>query len=143
MATALKRETNRIADEIVSLVERTGGPVTLCRVHCEIAGFAKAEPPYRSIYRGGLLYWADMTDAGGQALDNVLYGNRVAVEIVDELPYVLEGGGLRDADWQPVVLLPASAANVSTKNGLFRLPEELLRPGQMLPSWKPIKPAAA
>jgi hypothetical protein len=143
MKTDIKKETSRIADEIVALVERTAGPVTLCRVHREVAGFGKSEPPYRSVYRGPLVFWADMSDAGAQALNNVLYGNRVAIQLVDVLPYLLEGGALKDENWAPVVLLPAKAANVSTKNGLFRLPEAFLTPAEMRPSWRVLRPGAA
>ena len=141
MGDDLEREASRIADEIVALVERTDGPVTFYKVQREVAGFGKSEPPYRSVYRGRLLYWADMTDAGAQALDAVLDGKRVAAEVVDVLPYLSEGGGLKDDEWQPVVLLPARQANMSAKNGLFRVPRELLTPEHMLPSWKVLNPA--
>jgi hypothetical protein len=140
MKTDLEKETSRIADEIVALVERTAGPVTLCRVHREVAGFGKSEPPYRSVYRGPLLFWADMSDVGAQALNNVTFGNRVAIQLVDVLPYLLEGGALKDENWAPIVLLPAKAANVSTKNGLFRLPEAFLTPAEMRPSWRVLTP---
>ena len=52
----LEKQTNRIADAIVELVERTDGPVTLARVEREVAGFAKHEPPSWSfvIERGGV-----------------------------------------------------------------------------------------
>src|SRR5262245_40222767 len=139
MDSDLKTEATRIADDIVALVERTGGPVTLCRVHREVAGFAAAEPPYREICREKagqrVIYWSGMTEAGAQALNDVLYGSRVAVEIVNVLPYFLDGGGLENDDWVPIVLLPASHANLSAKNGLFRVPKELL------PSWKVLTPA--
>lgn len=143
----LKTETTRIADDIVALVEQTGGPVTLCRVHGEVTGFAAAEPPARAVYRQQngrqIIYWSDMTEAGAMALNNVLYGSRVALEAVDVLPYLLEGGVLDNEDWQPIVLLPASHANLSAKNGLFRVPQQLLTPGRMFPSWKVLAPAGA
>jgi hypothetical protein len=120
----------------------TDGPVTLYRIHREVAGFAKAEPPFRAVYRGPLLYWAEMSDAGAQALNNVLYGSRVAIQLADVLTYLLEGGGLTDEDWQPNVLLPARQANLSTKNGLLRVPEVFLTPAEMRPSWRVITPGA-
>lgn len=144
MNRTVETEARRIADEIVALVERTDGPVTFYRVEREVSGFGASEPPYRDFYsqRDGelVVWWANMSEAGVEAFKNVLLGNRIAVAMVNALPYILEGGALREEDWQPVVLLPASAANVSTKNGLFRVPEELLAPEQMLPSWKVLKP---
>jgi hypothetical protein len=83
-----------------------------------------------------VVLWADMSEAGFQALHDVLHGNRVAIELVNPLIYMLEDGGLTDEDWQPIVLLPARGANLSGKNGLFRVPEEYLTPEHMLPSWK-------
>src|SRR5437868_1480000 len=115
MDSEVEREAGRIADEIVAMVERADGPVTLYRLQRQVGGFGASEPPYREIYREGdggrVVYWADMTAAGAQALDNVMFGNRVAVEHVDVLPYVLEGGALKHEEWQPIVLLPAKEAN--------------------------------
>ena len=144
MNRTVETEARRIADEIVALVERTDGPVTFHRVEREVSGFGASEPPYRDFYSGQagrpVVWWSNMSEAGAQALKNVLLGNRIAVEMVNALPYILEGGGLADDAWQPLVLLPAKQANVSAMNGLFRVPEELLAPGQMLPSWKVLKP---
>src|SRR5690242_5870455 len=110
MKSEIEIEAKRIADDIVSLVERVGGPVTLCRVHREIAGFASSGPPHREVFREQdgrrLVLWSDLSEAGAQALNQVLYGFRVAVEHVDASPYLEEGGVLANDDWQPVVLLP-------------------------------------
>jgi hypothetical protein len=48
---------DRIADEIVALVERAGEPVSLLRVDRRVAGFAASERPYRHLDRelGGKL----------------------------------------------------------------------------------------
>jgi hypothetical protein len=46
-----QEEINRIADEIVALVDRVGGPVTLYRIDREVPGFAASEPPSRNILR--------------------------------------------------------------------------------------------
>jgi hypothetical protein len=140
MHSDIERETSRIAEQIVALVERTNGPVTLSRVQREVTRFGTSEPPYRCIYRGPHLFWADMTDAGAEALDNVTLGKRVAVGVVNELLYLLEGGVLEHEDWLPVALLPARRANLSAKNGLFLVPPQLLTPEHMLPSWKVLKP---
>jgi hypothetical protein len=77
-----------------------------------------------------------MSEAGFQALRDVLHGNRVAAELVSPLVYLLEGCTLADKDWAPIVLFPATSANISTANGLVRVPEEWLTPEHMAPSWK-------
>ncbi len=41
----LEKDTRRIADAIVELVERTDGPVTLVQVEREVPGFAKHDAP--------------------------------------------------------------------------------------------------
>jgi hypothetical protein len=63
--------------------------------------------------------------------------------IADEIVALVEWAGepvtlcaLADKDWAPIVLLPARAANISTKNGLLRVPEEWLTPEHKLPNWK-------
>ena len=80
-----EKQTNRISDAIVELVERIDGPVTLARVQREVAGFAKHEPPTWSfvIERDGVekVYWAGMTEAGSLALQKVLRGRRVAFSL--------------------------------------------------------------
>jgi hypothetical protein len=149
--TKMKPDFNKqvagIAHAIVELVERADGPVTLCKVHREIVGFGALEPPFRATYReeGDIrkVLWADMTKAGAQALDDVMFGQRVAVEVVDALPhYFMEGGSLECENWQPIVLLPARAANISTRNGLFRVPPAFLTPTEVRPSWRVLRPAA-
>ena len=42
----LEKQTNRIADAIVELVERIDGPVTLAQVEREVPGFAGHAPPF-------------------------------------------------------------------------------------------------
>ena len=141
-----QKETNRIADAIVELVERANGPVLLCTLDREVVGFAKAEPPSWDCYRenGGVqaVYWSGMTEAGAQALHNVMFGHRVAVQPVSAQRYFLEGRPVKDEDWHPVVLLPARAANLYTPQGLFRVPEGLLTPAEIKPGWRPLAPDA-
>jgi|tagenome__1003787_1003787.scaffolds.fasta_scaffold19234285_1 hypothetical protein len=140
MKRKLQKEASRIADEIVALVERTDGPVTLCRVQREVTGFAASEPPYWDVSRDQngkrWVLWGQMSEAGRQALNNVINGKRVAVEVVSGLVYLIEGRVLDDEDWQPIMLLPARQANVSAKKCLLRVPKALLKPGQMFPSGK-------
>jgi hypothetical protein len=91
MATRLQKEKNRISNEIVGLVERTGGLVTIARIHREIPGFAG--PPYRDVRSRAdrqKIFWTGMTEAGCQALTSVLNG-RVALEPTSPLPYLLDG----------------------------------------------------
>ena len=83
----LEKDTRRIADAIVELVERTDGPVTLARVHREVAGFTKPEPPSWAHVvthgRGEISFWYDMTKAGLAALINVMSNERrVAIQFV-------------------------------------------------------------
>jgi hypothetical protein len=128
MNVNINKQASRIADAIVQLVERTDGPVTLARVDREVAGFAKDEPPaweYVVTYASGeMSYWCDMTEAGVAALRNVMDGRRVAVQFVNPLLYIfLEGRVFKHENWQPIVLLPARAANVDSPNWLIRAPE--------------------
>ena len=68
----IQKETRRIADAIVELVERTDGPVTLAQVEREVPGFAKHDAPSwgHVVTRPGreISFWYDMTEAGVAAL---------------------------------------------------------------------------
>jgi hypothetical protein len=55
-----------------------------------------------------------MTEAGRTALRKVIRGRRVAVQLVNMLPYILEDCFIGDERWWPIVLLPARAANLET-----------------------------
>jgi hypothetical protein len=125
MKTELKKEAGRIADAIVELVERSDGPVTLCKVAREVTGFAKEEPPswdYFIKHDGKeTLYWCGMTEGGFLALQAVMRGRRVAVQPVNELPYVVDDGVIARDNWQPIVLLPAKAANLDSPKWLLRV----------------------
>jgi hypothetical protein len=131
METDLDKETARIADAIVELVERTDGPVTLARVEKEISGFAKHEPPsWQHVVRQRrsgreISFWGGMTEAGLAALHKVMRERRVAIQFVNVLPYFMEGCTIESEEWQPIVLLPASAANVDTQNWHLRVSQEL------------------
>lgn len=142
----LEKETSRIADAIVDLVERVDGPVTLCEVEREVAGFAKADPPYWDCYRehGGVqaVYWSGMTKAGADALHQVMFGHRVAVQSVGVATYLLEDRIPKDENWQPVVLLPAKAANLYTPKVLLRLPETFLSTAEIRDGWRVLTPSA-
>ena len=133
----IEKEAGRIADEIVRLVERTNGPVTLVQVRREIPGFAALEPPFWSHTithaSGEISYWGEMTEAGGKALRKVTKERRVAVQFVNDVPYRFDGCVSTDENWQPVVLLPAEAANMQTPNGLMRFPEWFLKRYMELP----------
>jgi hypothetical protein len=120
----LERLATAIATSIVELVERTDGPVTLARVQREVPGFAKTTAPAWSHvveHAGGeTLIWDGMTEAGHAALRKVMYGRRVAIQFVNSLLYRLDGIFIASENWQPIVLLPASAANLETPNWLVR-----------------------
>jgi hypothetical protein len=121
----VENEATRVADAIVELVERTNGPVTLARIQREIAGFAmNATPAWEYVIEHGakeVVIWDGMTEAGFVALKKVMSGRRVAVQLVNEWPYLLEDVLLDRPDWQPVVLLPATAANVKGRRWLMRM----------------------
>ena len=114
----IEQQANRIADAIVDLVERTNGPVTLAQISREIPDFTKNEPPAWEYFiahcDGEALIWNLMTEAGLTALRKVIRGRRVAVQLVNVLPYFLEDCFIDHEDWWPIVLLPARAANLET-----------------------------
>jgi hypothetical protein len=129
MKTDLEKETARIADAIVELVERTDGPVTLARVQQEISGFAKHEAPsWKHVVRHGgreTSFWSEMTEAGLAALHNVMRERRIAIQFVNVLPYFMDGCMIENGGWQPIVLLPARAANVESQNWHLRVPQKV------------------
>jgi hypothetical protein len=143
MKTDSQKEASSIADAIVELVERTDGPVTLCEIEREIPGFAAQEAPYWSyvIERNGeeTVYWAGMTEAGMLALKKVLRDRRVAVQLVNVLPYVLLGD-FGCENWQPIVLLPAKAANLDSPKWLLRASPLFQGIAKQKPGWRVLAP---
>ena len=129
--SSLEKETRRIADAIVELVERTDGPVTLAQVEREVPGFAKHDAPSwgHVLTRPGreISFWSGMTEAGLAALNNVTSERRVAIQYVSLLLYMLEDCIITDENWQPIVMLPARAANLETPNWLMRLPQDAMQ----------------
>lgn len=125
--------SNKIADAIVVLVNDTDGPVTLLQVEREVPGFAMNGLPawYFAFHRAGGddFVWGGMTEAGEAALRKIIYGRKVAVQFVTPQPYLLDGGGcyLDREDWQPLMLLPVHAANISTPSLLARLSPQSLK----------------
>jgi hypothetical protein len=114
----IEKQANRVADAIVDLVERTDGPVTLSQIDREISGFAANGPPTWEYYiehdDGQIVIWNQMSEAGFTALRKVIRGRRLAVQLVNVLPYFLEDCFIDDERWWPIVLLPARAANLET-----------------------------
>lgn len=119
----------RIAREIVDLVERTDGPVPLNRLDEQVSGFrAPCRPNWSYFVRhdaGEAILWNGMTEAGYKALRHVLNERKVALQIVNALPYAFENVRLLDPNWQPVILLPVRAANIDGPNWTFRVPPAL------------------
>ena len=144
MQTHIEKEASRIADAIVKLVERTDGPVTLAQVEREVAGFAKDEPPTWNfgIERGGVetVYWTGLTEAGEAALQKVMVERRVAVQFVSLLPYLLENVLINNENWQPIVLLPARAANLDSPKFLVRGSEVFVGIALNTAGWRSLKP---
>jgi hypothetical protein len=114
----IEKQASGIAEAIVDLVERTDGPVTLAQIDREIPDFAANETPewdYIIEHNDGeRVIWNRMTEAGFTALRKVIRGRRVAVQLVNVLPYFLEDCFIDDEHWSPIVLLPARAANLET-----------------------------
>ena len=128
MKNDLERDMKRMANAIVELVEQTDGPVTFARLDRDIPGFSKKDDPSWSYVvdapHGEVIVWDGMTEVGMMALQSVLRGRRVAIQFVNEMPYLLEGHIVQDEHWCPAVLLPARAANWDTPNWLVRASEK-------------------
>jgi hypothetical protein len=130
MNKQLEKETKRIAEAIVALVERTDGPVTFGRIEREVRGFkAKGGPEWDHLIEEQgreRIIWSGMTEAGVAALRRVLSQRRVALEPVSLIIYLLDGHLSRREGWVPVVLLPAQHANIDTDRWLMRMPKGVL-----------------
>jgi hypothetical protein len=127
----LEKLLNKIANAIVDLVNATDGPVTLLQVEREITGFKSDEQPawhFAFHSNGDGFVWGGMTEAGVSALCDVIYGKKVAVQFVTPQPYLLDGPTpyLDHRDWRPIMLLPASGANISSSEFLARLSPQCL-----------------
>jgi hypothetical protein len=136
----LEKLTNKIANAIVKLVNDTDGPVSLLQVEREVPEFAMSSDPawYFAFHRasGDDFVWGGLTEAGEAALRKIVYGRKVAVQFVTPQPYLLEGAAryLDRADWLPIMLLPARAANISTPSLLARLSPQSLEDTLRRPS---------
>jgi hypothetical protein len=119
-----KHMAHAISNAIVELVERTDGPVTLARIAREIPGFAKGGSPaweYFVEHAGEeCVIWDGMTEAGLAALRHSVSARKVAIQLVNHLPYLAEDRILGHENWLPIVLLPKEAANLNTPNWLVR-----------------------
>jgi hypothetical protein len=112
------RTVKRIADAIVDLVNRKGGPVLLREVEEQVPSFAAAKDPSRQYFHtqggGESTIWSGMTEEGYRALREVLNTRQVAVEYVRRLDYLAAGFRGTDPNWVPIALIPARMANLST-----------------------------
>lgn len=117
-----------IAASILELVERTNGPVTLAQIERDVPGFAKQQPPAWCLdHPGGEMFiWDGMTEEGHTALCEVMYGHKATIQLVNALPYLLEGCVIKNGSWHPIVLLPARAANLETPHWLMRASPDYL-----------------
>src|SRR5262249_32463950 len=110
------QEADRIAAEIVELVERTDGPVTFLDIEREVPGFHKKDLPVWAFMLGRneeSVLWGGMTKPGLAALHKVLDEQRVALQYVGAVLYLAADGFMFTCDnWSPAVLLPAKAANM-------------------------------
>jgi hypothetical protein len=124
-ANQLNQMVDTISNAIVALVERTDGPVTLAQIERDVPGFAEGRLPAWEYFveepDEELLIWDGMTQAGTMALGDILRGRKVAVQLVNVVPYLLDGRVLMNDKWWPIVLLPKEAANLSTPRWLMRV----------------------
>ena len=132
VARSRRNKVARIVKEIVDLVESTDGPVPLNRIDDQVRGFSARRSGSRRRYEyfmrlnvGEVIIWNGLTKAGCDALRCVLYERKVALQLVNVIPYFLEDVRLLDPDWQPVVLLPVRAANIDGPKWSFRVPPAL------------------
>ncbi len=110
-----------ISKAIVEIVERTDGPVTLAQIEREIPGFAGEGGQAWDYTLAERVVWDGLTEAGTMALSDVISGGKVAIQIVNELYYALEGCLVCCDDCVPIVLLPKKAANLQMPNRLVRV----------------------
>jgi hypothetical protein len=86
------------------------------------------------------VYWSGMTEPGLMALIEVIDCRKVAVQLVTAQAYILGGAFLRDQNWQPILLLPARAANLDGPGGLLRVPQAAISDVLPMPGWKQLTP---
>ncbi len=70
-------------------------------------------------------------------------GRRVAVQFVSQLLYLLEDGLIEEEHWQPIVLLPARAANLDSPKWLVRASQGYVAMALGTPGWRLLKSAPA
>ena len=118
-----------IANAIVKLVDRNGGPVTLATVARQIPGFSAkvGEPAYEWVNGSNddeSVIWDGMTKEGLQALREVVLHERVAICPVRRLTYIVEGHFGLGPNWVPLGLTSCAAANFTTTKILISAPEQ-------------------
>jgi len=122
----VENEADRIAADIVALVERTGGPVTFTDIERNVRGFHTNEFPKSTLcLTTGVepkLIWGEMSKPGAHALQKVLNEELVAIQYVGVTPYYPEAPYL---NWLPAVLLPT---NIETPRGITRSSPEFEPP---------------
>lgn len=115
------KEAGQIAAEIVTLVERTDGPVTFLDIEREVPGFRAKKPPVWDFMLGAKeesVLWVGMTKPGIAALHKVLDEQMVALQYVTIVPYLAGERFILPRDnWSPAMLLPARAANMQLGSG--------------------------
>jgi hypothetical protein len=132
MSKRKESAVSEIANAIVDLVERTGGPVTLARIEREIAGF-KADDDVKRSWEWVIgedqdenLIWDGMSEEGCSALRKILLERKVAMQPAPKLVYFVEGGCPKHQNWFPISLVPARMAKLDTGGVLIRGPQDVL-----------------
>ncbi len=121
---------SQIANAIVDLVERAGGPVTLTRLEREVPDFAQLDGRHDWSWVAGDndedVIWDGMTEEGCEALRRVVSERRVAMQSCPSSVYVFESRRPHDPAWVPIVLVPAGMANLETPRLLIRGSQQVL-----------------
>jgi hypothetical protein len=122
-----------IADAIVNLVDRNGGPVTLLQVS-QIPGFSAklGEPEFEwgtgdDTGNDRRVIWGGMTKSGAEALKEVVLNGRVATCSLTRLDYALQGCLPLARNWVPIGLTPSTTANFTIGTTLISASESVLR----------------
>jgi hypothetical protein len=119
--------SERIANDIVAVVEKTGGPVTLARIARKVPGFEQTGAYSWRYEVDDTLVWDQMTEEGWKALEAVILEGRVAQRMASTSAYLLDGRRPTSPNWMPIYLVPKALANFRLRGALISESEEVLK----------------
>jgi hypothetical protein len=117
----------RLADDIVTVVENAGGPVTLARIAREVTDFEARGTDSWCYEVDGTLVWDQMTEDAWKALQAVISEGRVALRMSSTLTYLRDGRVPTARNWMPIYLVPKAMANFRVSGALVSDSEAVLR----------------